>query len=239
MSLARDPAFFDLLTGSYVRAVGAEPPFLPDDAPRGAEWLYEHAAHCVLAHNTDPDPRFIYANKAAQACFEYSFEEIVGLPSRLSAEAPDRAERQRLLEAVARDGYAANYRGWRIAKSGRRFFIEDGVVWQLIDADGTMRVKPRLLGAGATPEHQCLAGPPGLPPCACRLWAFRRRHRSRRFCISSQAIYTQIAVSAAAPPTMSIDGYSLGCAIRAQTTGAPKGGESRRNLRRHRPSPKA
>jgi MEKHLA domain len=146
MTLAHDPAFFDLLTGSYVRVVGAEPPFLPADAPRSAKWLYEDAKHCMLAHNTDPDPLFIYANKAAQACFEYTWAEIVGLPSRLSAEAPDRAERQRLLEAVTRDGYAANYRGWRIAKSGRRFFIEDGVVWQLIDEDGTMRGQAATFG---------------------------------------------------------------------------------------------
>lgn len=146
MSLARDPDFFELLAGSYRRAVGTEPPFLADGAPRTAEWLYEHATHCVLAHNTDPDPRFIYANRAAQACFEYELEEIVGLPSRLSAEAPDRAERQRLLDAVARDGYAANYRGWRIAKSGRRFFIEDGVVWQLIDEDGTVRGQAATFG---------------------------------------------------------------------------------------------
>jgi hypothetical protein len=139
MTLERDPAFFDLLVGSYKRVVGEGPPFLSEKAPRTAQWLYEQASHCVLAHNTDPDPRFIYANKAAQACFEYDLGEMLGLPSRLSAEAPDRAERQRLLEAVARDGYISDYQGWRIAKSGRRFFIEDGVVWQLIDATGALR----------------------------------------------------------------------------------------------------
>ncbi len=47
----------------------------------------------MLAHNTDPDPRFIYANKTAQACFEYAGDEFITLPSRLSAEAPNRAER--------------------------------------------------------------------------------------------------------------------------------------------------
>jgi hypothetical protein len=93
----------------------------------------------VLAHNTDADPRFIYANRAAQRCFEYSWAEIDSMPSRLSAEAPNRAERQRLLDAVSRDGYVGGYRGIRIAKSGRRFSIEDGIVWQLIDARGVYR----------------------------------------------------------------------------------------------------
>jgi hypothetical protein len=50
--------------------------------------LYEDAPYAVLAHNTDPDPRFIYANKTAQRCFEYSWSELTSMPSRLSAEAP-------------------------------------------------------------------------------------------------------------------------------------------------------
>lgn len=90
----------------------------------------------VLAHGTDADPSFIYANKAAQACFGYAWEEFLSLPSRLSAEAQDREERQRLLDRVHRDGFMSGYRGVRIAKSGRRLIIEDGVVWELIDRQG-------------------------------------------------------------------------------------------------------
>jgi hypothetical protein len=136
MILAYDPDFFELLVSSYRRTVGLEPAFLEPEERPSAAWLYEEARHAVLAHNTDPDPRFIYANKAAQACFEYGWDEIVSLPSRLSAEPVDREARQRLLDTVARHGFAAGYSGFRIAKSGRRFFIEDGVVWQLIDGDG-------------------------------------------------------------------------------------------------------
>jgi hypothetical protein len=136
MNLARYPAFFDLLVGSYCRLVGEVPFFLDGDAPRSAAWLYDDAKACVVAHNTDPDPRFIYANRAAQACFDYDWDEFTSLPSRLSAGPGDRDARARLLESVARDGFATGYRGLRIAKSGRRFWIEDGVVWQLVDADG-------------------------------------------------------------------------------------------------------
>ncbi|MFD0986913.1 MEKHLA domain-containing protein [Methyloligella solikamskensis] len=128
-----DSAFFDLLTGSYRRLVGTDL-VVPG---RDARWLYEDAPFAVLAHNTDDDPRFVYGNRTAQSCFEMGWDEIVGLPSRYSAEAPERGERQRLLEAVARDGFGRGYRGIRIAKSGRRFFIEDGVIWQLIDDAGT------------------------------------------------------------------------------------------------------
>jgi hypothetical protein len=136
MSLALDPGFFRLLAGSYIRLVGAPLVDRDGDDLQKARWLYEDAPYCVLAHNTDVDPRFIYANRAVQACFEYNWDEITALPSRLSAEAPNREERQRLLDTVTRQGFATGYRGLRIAKSGRRFWIVDGVVWQLIDADG-------------------------------------------------------------------------------------------------------
>jgi hypothetical protein len=90
----------------------------------------------VLAHNTAPDPRFIYANRTAQNCFEYSWDEFTALPSRLSAEQPIAPSASGLLEAITRDGFVDNARGLRIAKSGRRFWIEDVTVWQLIDETG-------------------------------------------------------------------------------------------------------
>jgi hypothetical protein len=107
--------------------------------PHTAQWLYEDAPIAVLAHSTEAIPCFIYANRAAQGCFEYDWDELVGLPSHLSADDADRAERQRLLDAVARDGFATNYRGLRIAKSGRRFWIEDGILWQLVEPSGRLR----------------------------------------------------------------------------------------------------
>ena len=113
MILSHDPDFFDLLVSSYRRAVGRDPAFLERGAPRSADWLYAQASHPVLAHNTDPDPRFIYANRAAQTAFEYDWDEITGLPSRLSAEPVDREERQRLLDRVVRHGFATGYSGVR------------------------------------------------------------------------------------------------------------------------------
>lgn len=136
MSLADDPRFFALLTGSFLRLVGR--PLVP--APDlGPDWLYESAPFAVLAHDTSADPLFVYANRAAQRAFGYSWDAFVGMPSRLSAEAPDRAERQRLLDAVARDGFVSGYAGIRVAGDGRRFPVTDGIVWQLIDEDDRVR----------------------------------------------------------------------------------------------------
>jgi PAS domain-containing protein len=132
-----DRLFFDLMADSFARLVGRP---LGDTrfGARSASWLYRAAPFVVLAHNTDADPRFIYANRAAQACFGYDWDEFVTLPSRLSAEPDLREERQAALDSVARNGFVADYSGIRIAKSGRRFRISDAVVWQLIDAAGTL-----------------------------------------------------------------------------------------------------
>ncbi|MFL9966928.1 MEKHLA domain-containing protein [Paraburkholderia sediminicola] len=127
-----------MLADSYARALGL--PLVPQamTVVEASEWLYESAPFAVLAHNADPDPLFIYGNKAAQRRFEYSWDEITRLPSRLSAEAPNREERQKFLARVQGAGYEAGYKGVRVTKSGQRFMIEEATLWQLLDAEGTL-----------------------------------------------------------------------------------------------------
>jgi PAS domain-containing protein len=124
-----DPAFFQLLANSYERLL--KRPFLPVGVSIGnaARWLYEEAPFAVLAQDTSPDPLFVYGNRTAQRRFEYAWDEIVGLPFRLSADAPNREERQAFLQRVEQDGYVEAYRGIRVTKSGKRFWIENATVW--------------------------------------------------------------------------------------------------------------
>jgi len=131
-----------LIVASHLRLLRR--PLLPDGEDGGdtARRLY-HAPFVVLAHDAAPDPVFFYANLAAQKLFELSWREMVGLPSRHSAEPLAREERQRLLERVARQGYIDDYAGVRIASSGRRFRIDGATVWNLIDA------KDRTVGQAA------------------------------------------------------------------------------------------
>lgn len=133
-----DPAFYALLAGSYARLLGKSLVPEPMPAAEAAAWLYETAPFAILAHNTAPDPVFVYGNKAAQRRFEYDWDEITRLPSRLSAEAPNREERQRFLERVQQQGYESGYKGVRITKSGRRFMIEEATLWQMFDTDGVL-----------------------------------------------------------------------------------------------------
>lgn len=79
---------------------------------------------------------FFFANAHALAAFEYDVETILRTPSRLSAEAPLREERQALLDRVTAEGYIDDYSGVRIASTGRRFRIDRAIVWNLLDNEG-------------------------------------------------------------------------------------------------------
>ena len=102
-----------------------------------AQALY-HAPFGVLSHDTAADPCFTYANLAAQTQFEMTWPEIVGLPSRLSAEPLAQAERENLLTRVASQGYIDDYSGVRIARSGKRFTIQNATVWNLVTQSGVV-----------------------------------------------------------------------------------------------------
>lgn len=94
------------------------------------------APDAIVAHGTEADPIFFFGNRAALAAFETDVVRFTALPSRLSAEAPLREERQMLLDRVSQGGFIDDYAGLRISATGRRFRIERAIVWNLIDAEG-------------------------------------------------------------------------------------------------------
>ena len=96
-----------------------------------AEKLF-HAPFVVVSHGTETDPVLNYGNAAALALWEMSWTELTRTPSRLTAEAPNREERAKLLEAVTARGFIDDYSGVRISKSGRRFRIRRATVWNLL-----------------------------------------------------------------------------------------------------------
>lgn len=100
-----------------------------------AENLF-HSPFVVVSHGTEADPVLNFGNAAALALWEMSWDEFTCTPSRLTAEAPDRAERTRLLAEVAARGFIDDYSGVRISKTGRRFRISRATVWNLLTEDG-------------------------------------------------------------------------------------------------------
>jgi len=94
------------------------------------------APYVLVSHGTEADPVLNYGNQAALNLWEMTWTELTSTPSRLTAEAPNREERTRLLARVTRDGFIDNYSGVRISKSGRRFRIDQAIVWNLVTAAG-------------------------------------------------------------------------------------------------------
>ncbi len=90
------------------------------------------APFVLVSHGTEADPVLNYGNAAALALWEMSWAELTRTPSRLTAEAPNREERARLLATVTQRGYIDDYSGIRISKTGRRFRITQATVWNLL-----------------------------------------------------------------------------------------------------------
>lgn len=148
--LATDIGFFQLLASSYLHLTGRPLP-VPHDAPgEAARWLYEEAPFGLVAHNTEADPRIIYANRTAQRWFEYSWEEMTAMCSRLTVSAALRAERERMLQSVRMHGFVDNYRSIRVARSGRQFWIERVTVWNLLDGQGACEGQAALYFQGVS-----------------------------------------------------------------------------------------
>lgn len=95
-----------------------------------------YAPFVVVSHDLAEDPVFNYANQTALTLFGMSWDEFTTMPSRLSGEAINRVEREKLLARVKDSGYSHGYQGIRITKEGRRFTINNAVVWNLLDDEG-------------------------------------------------------------------------------------------------------
>ena len=127
-----------LLLDSFASLLGRELVDRSGTAVEQAERLF-HAPFVVVSHGTEADPILNYGNAAALALWEMDLATLARTPSRLTAEPVHRDERARLLERTRRDGYVDDYAGIRISSTGRRFRIEQAIVWNLVDAAGGHR----------------------------------------------------------------------------------------------------
>lgn len=96
------------------------------------EALFE-APFVVVSHGTEPDPIFNYANQQALDLWEMDWDTFTQLPSRYSAEPISQEERSRLLTQAKAQGYISDYRGVRISSTGKRFWIENVILWTVLD----------------------------------------------------------------------------------------------------------
>lgn len=123
-----------LLCASYVHWTGHN--LITAATERDAVQRLLAAPFAVVAHDTQAEPIFNYANACALRLFGMSWQEFTQLPSRLSAEPLAQDEREKLLQRVKQHGFIDDYAGMRIAKDGMRFMIRNATVWNLLDVDG-------------------------------------------------------------------------------------------------------
>lgn len=122
----------EYLLKSYLRWTGREL-FLPAPSPLERAKVLFDQPFVVLSHGIQADPILNYGNRAALDLWELTWEEFTRMPSRLTAEPGNREDRDRLLEQVRRNGFIDTYSGVRITGKGRRFLIERGTVWNIMD----------------------------------------------------------------------------------------------------------
>lgn len=132
------PALIDwaeLLITSYRHWTGQDL-VLPETRQEQAERLFQ-APFVVVSHGTQPDPIFNYANQTALSLWEMDWSTFTQTPSRLSAEPLHRDERARMLAQLDSQGYVDHYRGIRISSQGKRFRIDQAIIWNIFDGEGT------------------------------------------------------------------------------------------------------
>lgn len=103
-----------------------------DSALAIAQALFE-APFVVVSHGTEADPVLNYGNRQALELWEMPWETLTHTPSRQTAEPIARAERDRLLQQAREQGYISNYQGVRISSTGKRFWIQDVIIWDVLD----------------------------------------------------------------------------------------------------------
>ncbi len=132
-----------LLLDSYRHWIGHDLIKRTADAKQQACTLFE-ASVVVVSHGVEPAPILNYGNQTALDLWELPWEQFIQTPSRLTAEADDRGEREQMLMQARAKGCYDGYRGVRISSTGRRFLVEQAVIWNVIDPAG------RRIGQAAT-----------------------------------------------------------------------------------------
>ena len=97
------------------------------------------APFVVVSHGTEAVPIFNYGNAKALALWELNWEAFTQLPSRKSARGAERPERAEMLAQAKKQGYFEGYVGDHATSSGKRFRMEDGIIWTVINAAGEVQ----------------------------------------------------------------------------------------------------
>ena len=87
----------------------------------------------VIAHDTRNDPCLNYANSAALMLWGKCWNEMIGMPSRLTAPKESQKERQEALYQASKANAIKNYQGIRVNSQGELFIIKNARIWTILD----------------------------------------------------------------------------------------------------------
>lgn len=124
-----------LLLGSFRRWLGRDLIERKGSPGEQAKALY-HAPFVVVSHGMEADPILNYGNKIALDLWELDWERFSKTPSRLTAEPGNQAERARMLAQARENGFIDDYKGVRISGTGKRFLVEQAIVWNVVGTEG-------------------------------------------------------------------------------------------------------
>ena len=105
--------------------------------PQTDEHVLFNARFVVLSHGMEADPVLNYGNNQALILWGMDWTTFTQTPSRKTAEPINRAARSRLLDEAKTKGYIDNYRGVRISSTGARFWIENVILWTVLDEENS------------------------------------------------------------------------------------------------------
>src|SRR5690606_27316490 len=128
-----------LLMESYLRWTGQALLDIESDDPEERALALFEAPFAVLSGGVEEDQVLNYGNLKTLGLWEMEWDVLTRTPSRLTAEPMHRDERAEFLKQVRENGYVDNYRGIRISRTGKRFWIKQATVWNLVDAEGQYR----------------------------------------------------------------------------------------------------
>jgi MEKHLA domain-containing protein len=125
--------WIQLLLDSYRHWIGSELIERQGSPEFQARALFE-SPFVVVSHGSEADPILNYGNQTALELWELTWEQFIKTPSRLTAEPVNRAEREWMLEQARVHGFIDTYRGVRISGTGRRFLVDNALIWNVLDA---------------------------------------------------------------------------------------------------------
>jgi MEKHLA domain len=127
--------WIEILLASYRQLLGKELIECSGSRLEKAKLLYA-APFVVVSHGTQSDPVLNYGNQVALDLWEMDWTMFTQTPSKSTAEPVNQAVREVMMAQVLRQGFVENYRGVRISSSGRRFEIDQAIIWNLTDLQG-------------------------------------------------------------------------------------------------------